>query len=80
MLIENLKKHDELSNIPIIVISSKEDEKDQKRAFQLGASRYIVKHSFNNHNLLEAVHGLIGGLHLSDNYEQVPASGGINEQ
>jgi chemotaxis protein histidine kinase CheA len=61
MLIENIKKNEELSNIPIIVISSKEDAEDQKRAFSLGASRYIVKNSFNNQNLLEAVQELIGG-------------------
>jgi chemotaxis protein histidine kinase CheA len=61
MLIENMKKNEEFANIPIIVISSREDEKNQKRAFSLGASRYIIKNSFNNHNLLEAVHELIGG-------------------
>ncbi|MCL1959975.1 MAG: response regulator [Spirochaetes bacterium] len=61
MLVENVKKNTELSNIPIIVISSKVDEKDQRKAFSLGASRYIIKNSFNNHNLLEAVNELIGG-------------------
>jgi len=61
MLVENLKKNEELSNIPIIVISSKESEEDQTRAFGLGASKYIIKNSFNNHNLLEAVNELIGG-------------------
>ena len=59
MLIENIKKNEELSRIPIIVISSKASEEDQKRAEMLGASRYIVKNSFNNHNLLEAVRNLI---------------------
>ena len=61
MLVENIKKNNELSGIPIIVISSKADEEDQKKAFTLGASRYIIKNSFNNHNLLEAVNELIGG-------------------
>ena len=61
MLTENLKKNEELSRIPIIVISSLSSEEDQKRAALLGASRYIVKNSFNNHNLLEAVKDLIGG-------------------
>jgi len=60
MLIENLKKNENLSKIPIIVISSKDNEEEQKRTFQLGASRYIVKNSFNNHNLLEAVNSLVG--------------------
>jgi len=61
MLIENIKKNDDISNIPIIVISSNENEEEQNRALQLGANRYIVKNSFNNHNLLEAVNSLIGG-------------------
>ncbi|MDR0497579.1 MAG: response regulator [Treponema sp.] len=61
MLTENIKKNDELSHIPIIVISSLASEEDQKRAAMLGASRYIIKHSFNNYNLLEAVQDLIGG-------------------
>jgi CheY-like chemotaxis protein len=60
MLTENIKKNEELSSIPVIVISSRSDEEDQKRAALLGASRYIVKNSFNNHNLLTAVHELIG--------------------
>ncbi|GBU27270.1 hypothetical protein R84B8_00799 [Treponema sp. R8-4-B8] len=60
MLIENLKKNDDLSKIPIIVISSMDNEEEQKRTYQLGASRYIVKNSFNNHNLLDAVNSLVG--------------------
>jgi two-component system chemotaxis sensor kinase CheA/two-component system sensor histidine kinase and response regulator WspE len=60
MLTENIKKNEQLSAIPIIVISSRDSEEDQKRAAMLGASRYIVKNSFNNHNLLTAVHELIG--------------------
>ena len=61
MLTENVRKNEELSHIPIIVISSLASEEDQKRAAMLGASRYIIKNSFNNHNLLEAVQDLIGG-------------------
>jgi two-component system chemotaxis sensor kinase CheA/two-component system sensor histidine kinase and response regulator WspE len=61
MLTENLKKNNELSHIPIIVISSFSSEEHQKRAAMLGASRYIIKNSFDNHNLLEAVKELIGG-------------------
>jgi len=60
MLTENIKKNEELSHIPVIVISSRESEEDQKRAAMLGASRYIIKNSFNNYNLLEAVKDLIG--------------------
>jgi two-component system, chemotaxis family, sensor kinase CheA len=59
-LIQNLKNEEALSNIPIIVISSKEDKEEQERAFKLGASSYIIKNSFNNHNMLKAVNSLIG--------------------
>jgi chemotaxis protein histidine kinase CheA len=59
-LTENIRKNEELSRIPIIVISSRDSDEDQKRAAMLGASRYIIKNSFNNHNLLEAVRELIG--------------------
>ena len=60
MLTENIRKNDSLKDIPIIIISSKTDAKDQNRASNLGANRYIVKSSFNNHHLLAAVHELIG--------------------
>jgi chemotaxis protein histidine kinase CheA/CheY-like chemotaxis protein len=61
MLVENIKKNTELSSIPIIIISSRSDEEEQKKAFSLGVSRYIIKNSFNNHNLLDAVNELTGG-------------------
>jgi chemotaxis protein histidine kinase CheA len=60
MLTENIRKNDALKDIPIIVISSKTDEDDKSRAALLGANRYIVKNSFNNHNLISAVKELIG--------------------
>ena len=61
MLTENIRKNEELSHIPIIVISSRASEEDRKRAAMLGASQYIIKNSFNNLNLLEAVKSLIDG-------------------
>ncbi|MDR2633386.1 MAG: response regulator [Treponema sp.] len=63
MLTENIRKNKDLAGIPIIVISSKSSEEDQKQAALLGANRYIIKHSFNNHNLITAVRDLIGAAH-----------------
>lgn len=60
LLTENVRKNEALARIPIIVISSRESDEDQKRAAMLGANRYIIKNSFNNHNLLTAVKELIG--------------------
>jgi CheY-like chemotaxis protein len=65
MLTENIRKNDRLKNIPIIVISSKNDDRDQNKAIKLGANRYIVKNSFNNHNFTAAVKELIGEAHGS---------------
>ncbi|MDR0721672.1 MAG: response regulator [Treponema sp.] len=63
MLTENIRKNKDLAGIPIIVISSKSSEEDQKQAAMAGANRYIVKNSFNNHNLITAVRDLIGEAH-----------------
>ncbi|MDR3114333.1 MAG: response regulator [Treponema sp.] len=63
MLTENIRKNSDLSGIPIIVISSKSSEEDQRQAAILGANRYIIKNSFNNHNLITAVRDLIGEAH-----------------
>jgi chemotaxis protein histidine kinase CheA/CheY-like chemotaxis protein len=60
MLTENIRKNVELAAIPVIVISSRSSDEDQKRAAMLGANRFIIKNSFNNHNLLSAVQDLIG--------------------
>jgi len=63
MLTENIRKNELLKDIPIIVISSKADESDKNKAVLLGANRYIMKSSFNNHNLVAAVRELIGEAH-----------------
>ena len=63
MLTENIRKNDSLKNIPIIVISSIMDEKDQNRVSRLGANRYIVKNKFNDHELTAVIKELIGEAH-----------------
>ena len=63
MLTENIRKNDLIKNIPIIIISSKSSEQDQNKAVFMGANRYIIKDSFNNHNLLNTVKELIGEAH-----------------
>jgi len=60
MLTENIRKNDNLKSIPVIVVSSKNSEEDKNKAALLGVNRYIVKSSFNNHDLTAAVKELIG--------------------
>jgi len=59
-LTENIRKNDQLKHIPVIIISSRNEEKDQNRATALGANRYIIKSSFSDHSLVSAVKELIG--------------------
>lgn len=42
-LVRFLRADPELSSTPIIVLSSKEDPRDKSRAFEIGASDYLVK-------------------------------------
>ena len=60
MLVENIRKNDNLKDIPVIVITSKTEEEDKNRAALLGINRYITKNSFNNNDLTTAVRELIG--------------------
>jgi len=60
MLTENLRKNEQLKNIPIIIVSSRNDEKDQNKAVMLGANRVLIKSTFNDHTLTAAVRELIG--------------------
>ncbi|MDR2951629.1 MAG: response regulator [Treponema sp.] len=60
MLTENIRKNESLKDIPIIIISSKADGKDQNKAAMLGANRYILKNSFNSHKLAAAARELTG--------------------
>jgi chemotaxis protein histidine kinase CheA len=63
MLTENLRKNDQFKNVPIIIISSRSDDKDQNKAVMLGANRIIGKSAFNDHTLVAAVRELIGEAH-----------------
>ena len=63
MLTENIRKNDNLKDIPIIVISSKNSEEDRLRAIDLGANRYITKDTFSNTGLSNTVRELIGDAH-----------------
>jgi len=60
MLTENLRKNEQLKNIPIIIVTSRSDEKDHNKATMLGANRIIAKSAFNDHTLVAAVRELIG--------------------
>jgi CheY-like chemotaxis protein len=41
--LEWIRSQDSFQNLPVIILSSSDDEKDVKRAYQLGATTYFVK-------------------------------------
>ncbi len=56
----NIKRHDDLKSIPVIIISYKDREEDRMRGLELGADYYLTKSSFEDNTFLDAVIDLIG--------------------
>ena len=44
----------------MVIVSSLDEEDDRKRGIDAGADAYIVKRSFDQHDLLETVERLVG--------------------
>jgi two-component system chemotaxis sensor kinase CheA len=45
--------------LPVVLVTALETREDRERGIDVGASAYIVKSSFDQSNLLEAVRRLI---------------------
>jgi two-component system chemotaxis sensor kinase CheA len=57
-LTERLKAHDKLKNMPVVIISSHESEKDKMRGLEAGADAYLTKSVFNQKMLIETIERL----------------------
>lgn len=55
-----IKKHPQLKNLPVMVVSYKDREADRQRGLEAGADYYLAKSSFHDQTLLQAVTDLIG--------------------
>ena len=53
-LLEALKSNENLSDIPVIIISSRSDDAHRREAFELGAAEYLVK-PYDEKALLEQI-------------------------
>ncbi len=49
-----------LTNIPVLILSSRSSDSDRQRGLDVGADGYIVKSGFDEANLLAAVNRLLG--------------------
>lgn len=59
-LTEAIRAIPTLSNIPVLIVTSRASDADRQRGLDAGADGYIVKSAFDESNLLDAVHRLLG--------------------
>ena len=58
-LLAAMKKERDLAEVPVILVTSRNDEADRRRGLDLGASAYVVKQRFNQAELLKMVGRLL---------------------
>jgi two-component system chemotaxis sensor kinase CheA len=54
-----VRQDDKISNIPVVIVSSRDSEEDKRKGLQAGAQAYIVKSLFEQNNLLETIRRLV---------------------
>tara|TARA_R110001583_G_scaffold16561_20_gene67962 strand:+ start:4136 stop:6811 length:2676 start_codon:yes stop_codon:yes gene_type:complete len=59
-LLEKVKSHPTLSNLPVIVVSYKDNPGDFERGLESGADSYISKGSFQDNTFIQTVSELLG--------------------
>ena len=60
-LTEKLKNDDRFSHIPVMIMTSLENESDRRRGLEVGADAYMLKKSFDQQSLIDTIHRLAGG-------------------
>jgi two-component system, chemotaxis family, sensor kinase CheA len=55
-----IRRHPRLRSLPVIVITSRGTDEDRRRGLEAGADAYIVKHAFDEGQLLAAVERVMG--------------------
>jgi two-component system sensor histidine kinase and response regulator WspE len=58
--VNQIKRHAELKNIPVIIVSYKDKEEDRLAGLQAGANYYLTKSSFQDDSFIRAAVNLIG--------------------
>ncbi|MEM9151410.1 MAG: hybrid sensor histidine kinase/response regulator [Cyanobacteria bacterium P01_F01_bin.3] len=59
-LVEQIKAHPQLRQLPVIIVSYKDRQSDKVAGLNAGADYYLTKSSFQDNSLLDAVADLIG--------------------
>jgi two-component system chemotaxis sensor kinase CheA len=58
-LTENIRQHERLARLPVVLMTSLENETDRLRGLRAGASAYLTKSGFDHQTLLETVAALL---------------------
>lgn len=59
-LTDQMRQDPRWADVPVVIITARENEQDRRRGLQLGAQAYIVKSRFDQRNLLETIEQLVG--------------------
>lgn len=59
-LTEKIKSDDRFADIPVMIMTSVEDEEDRRRGLEAGADAYLLKRSFDQKTLIDTIHRLVG--------------------
>lgn len=54
-----IKKSEQLCGMPVVMVTSLGSEDDKRRGIEVGADAYVIKGSFDQHNLLETIERLV---------------------
>jgi two-component system chemotaxis sensor kinase CheA len=57
-LVEAIRSSTSLRELPVILVTARENESDRQRGLDAGADAYIVKSSFRQEELLDAIGAL----------------------
>ncbi len=59
-LTEHIRADEQFRDIPVIIVTSRDNVDDRRRGFEAGADAYVLKREFDQTQLLETVRRLIG--------------------
>jgi CheY-like chemotaxis protein len=59
-LTREIRGNERTKNLPVVIVSSMESETDKRRGLEVGADAYLVKSSFDQKHLIEAIETLLG--------------------
>ncbi|MCI0537432.1 MAG: response regulator, partial [Verrucomicrobiales bacterium] len=58
-LTARIRADKKLAELPVVLVTALETREDRERGIDVGANAYLIKSSFDQSNLLEAVHRLV---------------------